>query len=152
MSTKSEKNSKRKSEMKPKIPTPRTRFRRSPCQCSYGHIGAYDWLPIPKDKYPEYLADVAAAAKARAEGKPIDPYMFRKYFRGKETVYKPKPLPKWKVKQALQELEEKDDARVKANALKRKKKKAYRLKKEMKQHLEQMKLEQEQLLQKCVSV
>ncbi|KAK2365151.1 hypothetical protein QL285_089937 [Trifolium repens] len=144
--------SERKAEVSSKFPVPRRGRRRCQCHSHHLHIGAYDWLPIPKDEYPAYLADMAAAKKALAEGKPPDKNKWRQYFRGKEgwggDVSKPKRLPCWKQKQLLKEWKEKDAARVKAKALKRKKKKAFRMKKKMEQELLQPLLEQERLLQK----
>ncbi|CAJ2653250.1 hypothetical protein A2U01_0001509 [Trifolium medium] len=128
MSTKFEKKSKRKFEMKPKCFRVRSRNPRTSAMYHYQHVGPYDWLPIPKELYPAYLADIAAAAKARAEGKPIDKNIWNKYFRVKPVVHRSKPLANWK--QLDDYWRERDAARVKANALKRKMKKAYHMKKE----------------------
>jgi hypothetical protein len=68
------------------------------------------------------LADIAAAKKARAEGKLLNRCMFDKYFKGPGKVYQPKPLANWK--ELVHELKEKEAAKTKANSLKRKMKKA----------------------------
>ncbi|PNX90031.1 hypothetical protein L195_g046154, partial [Trifolium pratense] len=80
---------------------------------------------MPKQKYREFLADIDAAAKLRAEGKQPDKFMFDKYFEGPGNMYKPKPLANWK--EMLHEMKEKEAAKARANLMK----KAYINEKEM---------------------
>ncbi|MCH87056.1 hypothetical protein A2U01_0007921 [Trifolium medium] len=90
------------------------------------------WLPVPKDKQDEFLAELRAAGKDRREGKPIDSSRFDKYFpganslaKGRKKLYKPRGRANWNV--LFRKYKEDMAAPTKAASLKRGSRKSLRL-------------------------